>query len=130
MTLRLLVVAALVALMVVGRFAHARWRARLAVDARPVPPLPAHLLGPGERTWVVFTSPLCALCDPVANQLRAADPAASVVTVDATRAPELARTFRVHAAPTVLLADPDGMVSGRWVGADALRAVDAAVSSG
>lgn len=127
MTLRLAIVVALVAVMVLGRVAHARRRARLEGDRDPVPALPAGLLGPGERTWVVFTSPLCALCGPVTERLRAADPAASVVTVDTTRAPDLARAFRVRAAPTVLLADRSGAVSGRWVGAAALGAADDAV---
>lgn len=129
MTLRLAVVVVLVALMVLGRLAHARRRARLAADRDPLPPLPAHLVGPGERTWVVFTSPLCALCGPVTERLRAADPAASVVTVDATQSPALARSFRVGAAPTVLLADRTGAVTGRWVGAAALSAADAAVAA-
>jgi hypothetical protein len=126
MTLRLAIVAALVVVMLAGRLAHARRRARLAGDTGPVPAVPSRLLGPGERTWVVFTSPLCALCGPVTERLRAADPDGTVVTVDATREPELARSFRVRSAPTVLLADRSGTVARRWVGADALGAAEVA----
>ena len=96
------------------------WRDRLRT-ARPAHPLvPASLLAGAERTWVVFTSPYCATCDPVEAHLRASDPKARVVKVDATREPHLAKAFSVRSAPTVLLADAAGNVRARLVGADAV----------
>ena len=96
------------------------WRAGMQAD-RPVHPLiPASLLDGAARTWVVFTSPYCATCGPVAEQLRASDPAARVVKVDATREPHLTDAFSIRSAPTVLLADGDGNVTARLVGAEAV----------
>jgi thioredoxin-related protein len=43
-----------------------------------------------------------------------------VVKVDATRHVELADAFSVRAAPTALLADADGRVTARLVGAEAV----------
>jgi thioredoxin-like negative regulator of GroEL len=57
----------------------------------------------------------------VKEQLAADDPGANIVTVDATREPHLADAFAVRSAPTVLLADADGAVQARLVGAPAVR---------
>lgn len=116
-----LAVVVLVALLVAG--APAVWRRRQeALQRGPAehPPLPEALRAGAERTWVVFTSPYCASCGPAADRLRAADPGARVVTVDASRDRDLARAFRVRAAPTLLLADGDGRVRARLVGVEAL----------
>lgn len=121
MTWRLLVVLALVGLLVAGRWAYARWRRSLVDERRPVPRLPAELLGGGERTWVVFSTPFCASCGPVTEELRNRDPGADVVRVDATERVDLAEAFHVRAAPTVLLADRAGTVAERLVGASAVR---------
>jgi hypothetical protein len=122
--MRLVVVACMVALFVVARMVRAR-HARVP-RAEPGTRLPERLLGPARRTWLVFTSPYCASCGPVAQRLEAADPEASVVTVDATREPELARALSVRSAPTAFLADADGEVRARVVGA---AAVDSYVRS-
>jgi len=93
------------------------------LTARPAHPVvPASLLAGAEHTWVVFTTPYCASCGPVKARLRASDPAARVVEVDATREPHLARAFSIRAAPTALLADGDGRVATRLVGAEAVEA--------
>ena len=55
------------------------------------------------------------------EHLAAQDPTAGIVTVDATREPHLAAAFSVRSAPTVLLADRDGTVRTRLVGAPAVR---------
>jgi thioredoxin-like negative regulator of GroEL len=79
------------------------------------------LLDGADRTWVVFTTPFCAACGPVKEQLASDDPMANIVTVDATREPHLADAFGVRTAPTVLLAGADGEVKARLVGAPAVR---------
>jgi thiol-disulfide isomerase/thioredoxin len=118
---RLVAVLVVLAVVVVGRRLYFQWRRRLATDRIPVPRLPVALLDGAERTWVVFTTPWCASCGPITVDLRASDPSAHVVTVDATEQPALADTFRVRTAPTVLLAGADGAVQARFVGADAVR---------
>ena len=70
---------------------------------------------------MVFTSPYCATCGPVEARLRASDPGARVVKVDATREPALADAFSIRSAPTVLLADAEGRVTARLVGPEAVE---------
>jgi hypothetical protein len=118
---RVLVVVAF--LLVVGlatRLYRAR-RARLVAEQPRHPVVPASLVAGAERTWVLFTTPYCASCGPVEEHLRAADPGARVVRVDATREPHLADAFRVRTAPTIVLADGAGRVQRRLVGAEAVR---------
>jgi len=118
--------AVVVVLVVAFGLARLRWqgrRARLAADDRAVPDLPATLRGEASRTWVVFTTPTCASCGPVTEHLRAADPDAAIVTVDATEEPGLADAYRVRSAPTVFLADRSGRVNRRLVGAAAVYGV-------
>ncbi|HEV2758176.1 MAG TPA: thioredoxin family protein, partial [Acidimicrobiales bacterium] len=96
------------------------WRARLQ-DEKPAHPLiPDSLRAGADRTWVVFTSPYCATCGPVEARLRAPDPGARVVKVDATRQPHLADSFSIRSAPTALLADGEGNITARLVGAQAV----------
>ena len=121
MTLRLLVVAALLAVFAAARLAYGRWRAGLHAEDRDHPRVPGRLLAGAERTWVVFTTPYCATCDPVADSLREADPSARVVKVDVTDDIALGEAFYVRSAPTVVLADRQGEVQERLVGADAVR---------
>lgn len=116
-----LVVVAFLALFVVARRSHLARTARLRADQAPVPVLPGELVAGSDRTWVVFTTRFCAQCAPVEALLRAREPHAQVVKVDAEREPALARAFRIHSAPTVLLANDAGVVQQRLVGADAVR---------
>lgn len=125
--MKLVVVAAIVVGLVVGRRMYVAWQARLQQGPDVLPRVPADLLAGAERTWVVFTTPYCASCGPVKEQLAADDPDARIVTVDATREPHLADAFEVRSAPTVLLADERGEVRGRFVGAPAVRAYLASV---
>jgi hypothetical protein len=117
---RIAIVAGVIALFIAGRWLYARWRLALQRDDRPHPRLPRHLLDGADRTWVLFTTPLCANCGPVERHLRAFDPAARVVRIDATEDTALAHAFRVRSAPTVLLADRQGDVQARLVGAAAV----------
>ncbi len=117
MVLRLLVVATLL-----GMFAVAPSLYRRRRDGAPTahPPVPAWLVAGADRTWLLFTTPWCASCGPVEQQLRASDPSARVVKVDATQDRELAGAFSVRSAPTALLADRDGRVQARLVGVEAV----------
>ena len=119
--MKLVVVTAIVVLLAAARVAYARYKASLQNEKRPHPPLPAELRNAAtERTWVVFTTPLCASCGPVKEKLASADPDAHLVTIDATREPHLADAFHVRSAPTVLLADAAGNVEERLVGVEAV----------
>lgn len=118
-TRAVIVVVIVFAIALAGRLYRA-WRTRLQ-DERPAHPLiPTSLRAGAHRTWVIFTSPYCATCDPVEARLRASDPDARVVKVDATREPHLADAFFIRSAPTVLLADGAGNVTTRLVGAEAV----------
>ena len=123
MGVRLAVVALLLAAFVAARLLYGRWRRRIEDDAEPVPRMPAAVVD-GARTWVVFTTPMCASCGPVTDMLRADG---RVVTVDATKEPGLADAFRIRSAPTALLADATGEVQARLVG---VAAVDGYVNEG
>ena len=119
------VVRALVVLVILFAVALAarlykQWRAGLQTAQPDHPTVPQSLLAGAQRTWVVFTSPFCATCGPVADRLQRSDPGARVVKVDATREPHLADAFSVRSAPTVLLADGEGRVQARLVGAEAV----------
>jgi hypothetical protein len=96
------------------------WRAGVQGDQPVHPRVPETLLAGAARTWVLFTSPYCATCGPVEARLRASDPEARFVKVDATREPHLASAFSIRSAPTVLLADGAGNVTARLVGAEAV----------
>ena len=100
---------------------YRQWRSGVQTAQPQHPPVPPSLRAGAERTWVVFTSPYCATCGPVAARLEAHDPGARVIKVDATREPHLADAYSIRAAPTVLLADGDGRVQARLVGADAVE---------
>ena len=120
MAFRLVVVLALVALFAAAVPLHRRRQQRLQAGPESHPLVPATLRVDAKRTWVVFTTPLCASCAPVAERLRRSDPEARVVTVDATREPGLAGAFAVRSAPTALLADAEGRVQARLVGPEAV----------
>ncbi|MGH9280774.1 MAG: thioredoxin family protein [Acidimicrobiales bacterium] len=121
MVVRVAMTALLVAAIAVSPWLYRRRRARLQEGPAVHPPVPADLLAGAERTWLLFTTPWCASCGPVEDRLRQSDPEARVVKVDATVEPVLAGTFSVRSAPTALLADADGRVHARLVGAAAVE---------
>ena len=100
---------------------YRQWRLGLQTAETAHPTIPEGLRAGAERTWVIFTSPFCASCGPVADRLQASDPGARVVKVDATREPHLADAFAVRSAPTALLADAEGRVKARLVGPGAVE---------
>jgi thiol-disulfide isomerase/thioredoxin len=114
-------VAAIVIVLILGRRLHLQRQSAHQTPRSRWPDVPAVLLAGADRTWVVFTTPYCAACGPVKEQLGTDDPGARIVTVDATREPQLADAFAVRSAPTVLLADAGGVVKARLVGAPAVR---------
>jgi len=118
--LRAGVVVILLFAVALGTRLYRHWHTGLQTDRPHHPDVPASLLDGALRTWVVFTTPFCASCGPVEARLRAADPKARVVKVDATREPALAEAFSVRSAPTALLADGRGRVMARLVGAEAV----------
>jgi hypothetical protein len=121
MTGRLLVLVALVVLVAAGTLAYRRWERGLQhqpADKR----VPAELLGPGDRTWVLFSTPTCATCGPAEQQLRDRDPDATVRRIDATERADLTQALGIRAAPTVLLAGPDGSILLRLAGPRAVMA--------
>ncbi len=115
----LIVVVILFAVALAARL-YRQWRAGLQAAPGDHPIVPESLRAGSDRTWVVFTSPYCATCGPVADRLQKSDPAARVIKVDATREPNLASAFSVRSAPTVLLADATGRVQARLVGPEAV----------
>ncbi|MGI8794476.1 MAG: thioredoxin family protein [Acidimicrobiales bacterium] len=118
--MKLAIVGIVVVALVVGRRMYLAWQVSLHAETREHPLVPESLREGAERTWVVFTTPFCATCEPVKASLAAADPSARVVTVDATREPHLADAFHVRSAPTAILADAAGEVMARLVGAAAV----------
>ena len=100
---------------------YRQWRLGVQTAQPDHPTVPATLLAGAERTWVIFTTPFCASCGPLARRLEASDPGARVVKVDATLERHLADAFSVRSAPTVLLADGEGQVQARLVGAEAVE---------
>jgi hypothetical protein len=118
---RLVVVLAVVAQAFGGRMALQRRRRWAGPDALPGARFPGWVTDGATRTWVVFTTPYCAACGPIVEHLEGVDPAARVVTVDASHHTGLARDFAVRRAPTVFEADGRGQPVRRFSGADAVR---------
>jgi hypothetical protein len=83
----------------------------------------ADFVVPGTpRTWVVFTTPYCATCGPLMDEIEHALPDDGVVGVDATDHPDLTGHLGVRRSPTVFEIDPQGRVIDRMIGAEATRA--------
>lgn len=120
MILRAVICLGVCGVVLAGTALYRRWQHRVRNDVAPTPPLPGRIVDGADRTWVVFTTPYCATCGPVTEQLRANEPDSRVVTIDATVEQELADSLRIRSAPTVLLADADGQVQARLVGASAV----------
>jgi hypothetical protein len=122
---RLVIVAVVVVIVAVVARAYRDHRARAASSAARTSAgpqrVPARLLGGADRTWIVFTSPYCVSCGPLAEHLRRSDPTAEVVVVDASRDPAAARELKVLSAPTTFLVDADGRVAGRFVGSPSVH---------
>jgi hypothetical protein len=123
---------ALIAALAAGTFGVvAVWRRRSSADAAlgPVdaageswPAVPGEFRpGAADRTWLIFTTPVCATCAQVQAELTRTFPADRVVKVDATEHIDLADRYAVRRAPTTLLAGADGSVIDRLVGPEAVH---------
>ena len=119
--MKFVLVAAIVLGLILGRRLYVQYQARLQAPVQVTQRVPPELLSGAERTWIVFTTPLCASCGPVKEQIELEDPSGRIITIDATREPHLAEAFDVRTAPTVVLADATGEVRARLVGAPAVR---------
>lgn len=117
--MRWMIVATMVVLLVAAKIAYDRRTARLSsppVDA--LPSVPAEVLGPG-RTWLVFSTELCATCGPVAAALERRFPADTVRLLRVEDHPDLAKDFSIRTAPTVMEVAADGAVATTLAGAAA-----------
>ena len=74
------------------------------------------------RTWVVFTTPYCATCGPLMDEIERVRPDDGLVGVDATEHPDLTRRLGVRSSPTVFQIDADGRIIDRMIGTQAARA--------
>ena len=88
--------------------------------------LPGARLGgfavPGaDRTWVVFTTPYCATCGPLMEEIQRVLPDDGVVGIDATEHAALTRELGVRRSPTVFEIDASGRIIDRMIGAEAAR---------
>lgn len=83
--------------------------------------LPDALIADRE-TWLVFTTPYCAVCPTVVAALHERRAGAVVHVVDVADDPALAARHRVRRAPTVLRAEAGGRVVARLAGAEAVTA--------
>jgi hypothetical protein len=69
---------------------------------------------PNDEIVVEFTHPLCTDCRELEHKLRAQG--RSVVTVDVSAQPELARKYGVALVPTAVAVTPAGLVTARLAG--------------
>lgn len=114
MMLRLLIVVALGLVVLATARAYVRAKSR-PVDVSALPRLPRDI-GGRNATWVIFTSEYCATCGPVKERIRELDPMADLVEVDVAERPDLATTYLVRTAPTVLFASANRRIQARFVG--------------
>ena len=98
-----------------------QWQAEVRTEQPATPLVPLSIRAGAERTWLIFTTPMCATCGPIEDRLRATEPDANVVRIDALEQPQLSHAFKVRSAPTMLLADGEGRVQARLVGAEAFE---------
>ena len=85
--IRVLIVVGVLALFAVVVLLRARSREGPPVDSLR---MPDWLTDPTQARWVIFTTPYCAPCGPLADDLAMAFGAQSVVTVDVAEHPDLA----------------------------------------
>ncbi len=118
MLTRLVVVAVLAAVVAV-----VAWRARRPADTTDAAGrrVPSELVGDTDRTWIVFSTPFCATCGPVEEQLRQRFPEHDVRRADVEQWAATAIDLGVRRAPTVVRVDRAGSVDLVLAGPDAVR---------
>lgn len=76
----------------------------------------------GRPLWLVFTTEFCAVCPLVVEQISTQQTGDSVLVLDVAEHLDLASSYKVRRAPTVVRADANGTVIVRLAGADSVRA--------
>ena len=120
--IRVLAVLAVLSAIAAARPLLARARRRDEAAALPDEHLESFVVPGVTRTWVVFTTPYCATCRPLMDEIRRVLPGDGVVGVDATEHPELTHELGVRRSPTVFEVDGTGRILDRMIGAEATRA--------
>lgn len=118
MLLRLVLVLVLAAVVAVVALRSRRPADAHRADGHRVP---AELLGDGDRTWIVFSTPYCATCGPVEAQLRQRFPTDDVRRADVEAFASTAAELGVRRAPTVVRVDQLGVVDLLLAGPEAVR---------
>jgi thioredoxin-related protein len=72
--------------------------------------------------WLVFTTEFCAVCPLIVEQISAQQSSDSVLVLNVAEHLDLASSYKVRRAPTVVRADVNGTVIVRLAGADSVRA--------
>lgn len=125
--IRVLAVLAVLSLLAAARPLLTRSRRRADDAALPDEHLVEHAVVGAARTWIVFTTPYCATCGPVIDEIGRSFPDDGLVTLDASEHHALADRLGVRRSPTVFEIDAEGSVVSRTIGAEATRAHLAAV---
>jgi thiol-disulfide isomerase/thioredoxin len=76
----------------------------------------------GQPMWLVFTTEFCAVCPLIVEQISAQQTSDSVLVLNVAEHLDLASSYKVRRAPTVVRADVNGTVIVRLAGADSVRA--------
>jgi thioredoxin-related protein len=85
------------------------------------PPVPAQHRT-GRPMWLVFTTEFCAVCPLVVEQISKQQSGDSVLVLNVAEHLDLASSYKVRRAPTVVRAEANGTVIVRLAGADSVRA--------
>jgi hypothetical protein len=120
--IRVLAVLTVVSMIAAARPLLTRTRRRDDAAELPEEQLGGFAVPGAARTWVVFTTPYCATCGPLMDEIESVLPDDGVVGVDATEHPELTRELGVRRSPTVFEIDGTGGIVDRMIGAEATRA--------
>jgi hypothetical protein len=119
--MRFVMVLAVLAVLLAAGPLLAAARRRADTAALPHDSLARFAVEGTSRTWVVFTTPYCATCGPVMEDLRRSFPGDGVVGVDATDEPELTHRLGVRRSPTVFEIDTQGEILDRMIGPESVR---------
>jgi hypothetical protein len=120
--IRVLAVLAVLALIAAAPPLLARSRRRADGADLPDEHLGHFAVAGASRTWIVFTTPYCATCGPLMEEIGRTFPDDGLVALDGAEHGELATRLGVRRSPTVFEIDGGGRIRDRLIGADATRA--------
>jgi len=92
-------------------------------------PLPSALRSGGPQ-WIVFSTEYCAVCPSLVSEIQRRRPGDDVTVLDVAEHLDLASTYKVRRAPTVLRVEADGSIRARLSGVDAVRTELGALPAG